>query len=242
MTVRAIVADDEPLGRRAVLRVLEEHDWVDVVAVCRSGVEARNAIEGLRPDVVFLDIEMPGLRGTDLLADLTTHPFVIFVTAHPEFAADAFDLHAIDFIRKPIDGDRIEEALRRLRRALASPRAEGLRGRAPDAPMERVFVQRFGKLIPLPTAEITQLEADGDHVVLHTYGGDRRHVRTTFGGLLSQLDGAQFVRVHRSHAVNLDHVVAFVRTSGGRYQVQLTNGAKVFASRRCSKELRARGI
>lgn len=238
MRVRALIVDDERLARARLARLLAGHDWVRVVGQAANASEALRLQADVRPEVVFLDIRMPGLDGIELARQLETGPQVVFTTAYREHAADAFALRALDYLLKPIDPDRLDDALTRLREALGpgNPSADGN-----GLPATRFFVRRLGTLWPLPIAEIVRLEADGDYVALHTEKG-RFSIQQPLSALLELLDPERFVRVHRSHVVNLDFVQAFRSHDGVRLRAELRDGSAVVVSRRASRRLRQRGM
>jgi two-component system, LytTR family, response regulator len=255
--LRVLIADDELLGRERIAALLAEHPDVDVVAMVDDGAKAVEAIRALHPDVVFLDFQMPGRTGFDVVREIGTDamPATIFVTAYDEHALGAFDLHALDYLVKPFDDERFEEALRRARRAVELEEVDKLRGQllaalqgsgASTAPaaeqpqyLERVAVESKGKVRVVPVPQIDYILAAGVYAELHV--GDRRYiVRESLQTLEERLDPRVFMRIHRSAIVRIELVEVFLRAEGGDYEVQLKNGVRLRVSRSRREALEAR--
>jgi two-component system, LytTR family, response regulator len=223
--MRALIADDEPLAREALRDALP---GVEIVAECSNGFQAKEAIERLRPDVAFLDIEMPGLDGLTAARDLDADTAVVFVTAYDEYAVEAFALEAVDYILKPIDEARVAEALRRVAARRPSKRYD-----------RRFIVGAHGKLIVVAAQEVRFIEAAGNYVRLHA-----AHVQPLLRGTLSavekRLDPELFVRVHRSFIVNAGLIQDLRTTRGGDYEVVLRDGETVPMSRTFRERVLAR--
>ncbi|HSU14015.1 LytTR family DNA-binding domain-containing protein [Longimicrobium sp.] len=254
--MRVVVADDEPLARRRVLRLLREHDdQVDVVAVCESGAQAVEAIRETRPDLVFLDVQMPEMDGFEVLEHLGGElPAVIFVTAHDRYALRAFEVHALDYLLKPFDVERFNQALERGRTQLESRAADGpnrlvslleelardRNGHAAATPGRRyldwVMVKVRGKVEFLRTADIDWVEAEGNYVRLHT-GTKGYLIREKIGMLEERLDPDRFLRVHRSAIVQLDRVAELHPMAAGDGILILRDGSEVKLSRGYRKRL-----
>jgi two-component system LytT family response regulator len=240
--IRALLVDDEPLVRRGIRAFLAEEPDVVVVGECRDGVEALAAIRAERPDLVFLDVQMPELDGLSALAALAPEerpPAVVFVTAYDAYALRAFDLHAVDYLLKPFDEQRFRTALARARgrlggggrldARLAALLAE-LRPQPGPEPADRLVVRTAGRVVLVPAAEIDWIEAADNYVRVHAAG--QRHVlRETIKGLEAQLDPRRFVRIHRSAIVNLDRVRELRALPSGDFAVLLSTGAKLTLSR-----------
>ena len=255
MIPTALIVDDEPLARRRLRDLIAEAPLVEVVGEAADGEAAMRAIDTLKPDLVFLDIQLPGLSGLDVLARVRHKPAVIFTTAYDRYAVAAFELAAVDYLLKPFGGERFRASLVRARQTLerqdataAIDRASELlerpgtaasgRASAHPPPLVRLFVHDRGRIVPIAVAEIERFEARDDYVAVHASG--RRHlVHVTLHELERRLDPQQFLRVHRSHVVNLDHVKALEPYDGARLMVEMRSGAKIVASRVRSKELRA---
>jgi two-component system LytT family response regulator len=242
--VSAFVVDDEPVARAGLRAMLAAFDWVDVVGDAADGESAVTGIAALRPELVFLDVQMPGLLGTDVLRRLDRPPFVIFTTAYSEHAVSAFELGAVDYLLKPFGPARLAAAMERVRSALGEPASvdpvERLSGGLAGGPISRLFVRVGGTLVPLPVERVAWFEADGDYVIVHA--GPVRHVlHLSLSRLETRLDARRFARVHRAHIVNLDQVRAFRRDAGGNLEAELLEGARVPVSRARAQELRKLG-
>jgi DNA-binding LytR/AlgR family response regulator len=257
MTVlRVLIVDDEPLARRRLEILLRDQAEVELVGAAPDGAAARRMIAELNPDVVLLDIKMPGLTGLELLDALgETAPIVIFVTAFDRFALDAFDRAAFDYLLKPVEPARLTASLARAREALAEHAAaervreleeilHNLRSGptmstpAPAAAFDRdIWIQERGGRINLPVAAIDWVAAERDYVRIHA-GARSFLVRQSIGALAARLDPALFVRVHRSSLVRADRIVR-LRHAAGRGSVMLSTGAEVAVSRRHMGALKA---
>jgi len=242
--VTAFVADDEPVARAGLRGMLAAFDWVNVVGEAADGESAVREIQALRPELVFLDVRMPGLLGTDVLRRLERPPFVIFTTAYSEHAVTAFELGAVDYLLKPFGPARLAAAMERVRSALGEPAPvdafERLSGALAGGPISRIFVRSGTTLVPLPVERVSWFEADGDYVTAHA--GNARHLlHLSLSRLEARLDPRRFVRVHRTHIVNLDQVRAFRRGARGNLEAELLDGARVPVSRARAQELRSLG-
>ena len=244
MTVKAFIVDDEPVARAGLRAMLGAFDWLEVVGEAADGNAAVQGIEALRPDLIFLDVQMPGLLGTEVLRKLRTKPFVIFTTAFSEHAVAAFELGAVDYLLKPFGPRRLGAALERVRGAIGQPAPvdpiDRLSGTLGAGPVSRLFVRVGGSLVPVSVDRITRLEADGDYVAVHA-DGSRHLLHLALARLAERLDAKRFVQVHRSHVVNLDHVKAFRRDAGGNLEAEMVDGARVPVSRGPAQELRKLG-
>ncbi len=242
--IRALIVDDEPIARDGLRAALAEHADIEVVGECRDGASAVDAIRATRPDVVLLDVQMPGVDGFGVLerVGFDAAPAVVFVTAHDDYAVRAFDAHAVDYLLKPFSNERLADALDRVR---ARRRAEDAERNgetlaalartyreAADAPTYRKrLLARDGERVVFVRAEdIEWLEADGNHVRVHARDG-LYSIRATLTGTLDELDPARFVRTHRSAAVNLDCVRELQTWFGGDGAVVLHSGEQVKVSR-----------
>jgi two-component system LytT family response regulator len=227
---RALIVDDEALARERVRSLLEGTD-VTVIEECTGGREAVDAILEQRPDLVFLDVQMPDLDGFEVLDAVAPEwlPAVIFVTAYDEYAIKAFDVHAIDYLLKPIEPERF-------RKALARANTRGLLNLLDARPIDRLVIRARGKVSFLKPSEIDWIEADGKHVHLHA-GRDTHVVRHTLTGLEQRLASHGFVRVHRSAIVNVDRIKELEPWFHGEYVVILKDGTKLTSSSAHSQAL-----
>jgi two-component system LytT family response regulator len=229
--IRAAIVDDEPLSRRAVAQLLERHEDFVVVAECGDSVAAAEAMARETPDVLFLDIRMPGLSGLELArASNDTLPLVVFVTAFDEFALPAFEVDAVDFVRKPITDERFAAALERVRARLALLRAATGGAAKPGVPVERLIARVGRRDVVISLESVDYIAAEDVYARVHARGRNLL-VRTSLDTLERQLGSASFLRVHRSYIVAVRSVVT-VRRDGGRRALELTDGSVVPVSRR----------
>ncbi len=247
---RVIIADDEPLARARLRMLLAEEPWVEVIAECADGPSTITAIEKSRPDLVFLDVQMPGGSGFDVIQSVGAGrmPFVIFVTAFDRYALRAFDVHALDYLLKPFDRDRFRDALTRARERIERSSNGDLERRllaivndlkpAPQ-PLERFVIKSGGRVFFLRADDIEWIEAAGNYVKLHI--GTETHVfRETMNSLEARLDSRVFFRIHRSHIVNIERVRELQPWFNGEYVVFLTSGARLTLSRGYREKLQDR--
>jgi two-component system, LytTR family, response regulator len=243
--VSVLIADDESIARAGLRRMLAAFDWVEIRGEAANGPDAAQAINSLAPDLVFLDIQMPGLLGTEVLSRITHQPCVVFTTAYAQHAVSAFELGAVDYLLKPFGAERLAAAMQRVRAILGEPAGSGALDRISEVfgtgPMRRLFVRIGGAIVPVPVVSIQWFEADGDYVVAHTDRG--RHVLTvSLNRLEARLDSSRFVRIHRTHIVNLDAVSAFRRHGKGGMTAELRGGVQLAVSRAKAQELRKLGL
>lgn len=257
--LRTLIVDDERLARVGLRRQLEALEGADVVGECAGGEEAVRAIEELEPDLVLLDIQMPGMGGFDVVRRVgpAAMPPVVFVTAYDEFALEAFEVDAVDYVLKPIDPDRFRSALTRARRrirkgsradleqrlrrvlerlemgegGLGSASRAGGPGAASGAPFRRLTVRKSGRVVLLDVAEVDWVESAGNYVRLHV-GGEAYLLRRTTKELERELDPGAFLRIHRSIIVNMERVSHLERAPGDRYTFVLEDGTRLDSSRR----------
>jgi two-component system, LytTR family, response regulator len=239
--IAALIVEDEPLARRRLRDLVRGVAWLQCVGEAASGRVAIAAIDELQPDLVFLDVRLPGVSGIDVLSRVRHRPAVIFTTAHDQFAVAAFELAALDYLVKPFGRERFTRAIERARPLLEQQAGVETRGRVadalPDGPMARLFVRDAGRIVPIRAASIEWLQACDDYVIVHA-GGRRYRVNLPLTDLERRLDPRVFVRVHRSHVVNLDHVASWTPYDGSRFQVTLRTGTSIMASRQRSRLLR----
>lgn len=232
--IRALVVDDEPLARSNILHLLRENPEVEILGECESAAAALEAIRGQKPDLVFLDVRMPEYDGFDILEMLGADapPSVIFVTAYDQYALKAFDMGALDYLLKPFNNARFVRALDRARERIAHRREAPAR-------MERFTIKNAGRVLFLPVADVDWIEAADYYASLHV--GDKTHLlRRSMNELESDLDPAQFCRIHRSTIVNLARVRELRFDSEAEYELVLADGTKLRLSRRYRKDLQAR--
>jgi two-component system LytT family response regulator len=240
-SLRALVIDDEAPARKKLTMFLSQEPDVEVVGQASNGFDAIAAIEEHRPDVVFLDIQMPGMNGFEVLDALGTEdlPIVVFVTAYDEHAVKAFEVHALDYLLKPFDRSRLQDCLTRVRRQRQSDNAgieAVLAEFRPKDYLTRIAVKARGRVLLLKTDEIEWIEACGNYVELHSRKQSYL-LRKTLNALYGKLDPRQFVRVHRSTMVNLDRIQELQPWSHGDFIVVLKDGTQLRMSRRYRQNL-----
>jgi two-component system LytT family response regulator len=250
MRIRTVVADDQPLARLRLLALLSEERDIEVVAAVGSGPEAVAAVRQSTPDLIFLDVQMPGMDGLAVVDTVGADrmPATIFVTAYDEYAVRAFEVHAVDYLLKPFGRTRLQQALARVRARLEGERAgavaarllalvDELRGPAPSS--ERLIVRSGGRVAFVDLDRIDWVEAEGNYVRIHT--GDESHlVRETMARLHLRLADDRFFRIHRSRLVNLSRVKGLRVGAGGDYDVVLADGRHLGLSRLYKDALQAR--
>jgi two-component system LytT family response regulator len=243
--VTALIVDDEPIARGGLRRMLADIEWISCVGEADSGLAAVEAINRLKPELVFLDIQMPGLLGTDVLGRIEHQPFVVFTTAYGEHAVEAFELGALDYLLKPFGSERLAAALERVRAAIGEPSDQPAFDRLREAlsagPMSRIFVRSGVALIPISVSQVSWFEAQGDYVAAHV-GRSRHLLHLSLRRLESRLDPEKFLRIHRTHIVNLDHVARFKRHGKSKLLAELSDGTLLEVSRTKAQELRALGV
>lgn len=262
---RALVIEDESLARLHLRELIEATPQLTLIAEAGNGRDGLDLLNTLKPDVLFLDIHIPELDGLSLLEHATHHAQVVFTTAYDMHAVQAFELGAADYLLKPFGAERFSRSVtrlidrlrtdaadvttslataapataapapatsvsRRLREIMGSPAT-------PTGPLQHLYVRERGVVRPIPLRDVERLEADDDYVTVFTR--TERHLMTiALGELLERLDGARFVRVHRSHVVNLDWVSALQPHDAGRWVVVMRDGTRIVASRTGSRALR----
>ena len=237
--LRVLVVDDEPLVRRGIRRFLASQPDIQLVGEAGDGVSAIDAIAEHRPDLVFLDVQMPEVDGFTVLDSLTAHarPAVIFITAYDEYAVRAFEVHAVDYLLKPFDEERLATALSRARARLSAgerrdDRVDALLDamqRNPSAPM-RFMVRTGGRIFFVDADQVDWIEAADNYVRLHV-GGARHLVRDTLKHLEERLGSRGFARIHRSAMVNVARIKELVPQPSGDGTVVLATGARLRLSR-----------
>ena len=240
--IRTVIVDDEAPARTRIRQLLKGELDFEIVAECANGREAVERIISEKPDVVFLDVQMPRLNGLevcDAICSAPTQPLIIFVTAYDEHALKAFELHATDYLLKPFDRERFEKALnhardqlRRGKRLATDRRLDSLLEdlRTLSFKNDRLVFKENGRVIFVRTETLDWIEADGNYVRLHA-GSDSHYVRGTLGKLEAQLPATNFMRISRSALVNLDRVKELQPQFYGDYVVILQNGSRLNMSR-----------
>jgi len=229
MTIRVVIADDEPPARRKLRRLLAVHADVAIAGEASTGTETADLLKSVRPDALFLDVQMPGLDGFEVLEALGDYADmqVIFVTAYNDYAVRAFEVNALDYLLKPVSEERLAAAMDRLRRsAFTKPSSV-----AASQYWNRILVRGARVACFVTVSEIDWIEADRNYLVLHC--GARTHlVRSTLEAFALRLDPAEFVRINRSTVVNLDRVRELQPRTHGEFSVLLNEGIELLCSRR----------
>ena len=256
-TIRAIVVDDEILARESLSILLNKEEDITVVEMCANGMEAIAAVQTHKPDVLFLDIQMPGIDGFEVLEELVPdeRPIIVFVTAHDEFALRAFEVHALDYLLKPYSQQRLNTTLQRIRQLIdsgkddahqealasliASVREAAINESRPQY-LERLMIPVSNGYTFVETADIEWIEGADYYVKIHS-GGSEYLYRERLKHLEQKLDPGQFLRVHISHIVNLNNVRALHYRSKDDLQIEMAAGAKINVSRSRKKTLLALG-
>src|SRR2546423_2444536 len=245
--IRVVIADDEVLARKFIRRMLKQDPEVEIVAECSNGAEAVVTIRKEKPDLVFLDVQMPAMDGFAVLdaVRLEHLPEIVFTTAYESYAIRAFELHALDYVLKPFDQLRFKAALKYAKERFHSEHDEEKRLqvgallesiRAQREYLDRIIIRADGRISFLHTREIDWLEADDKYVHLHT-GKGRRMVRQTLAAMESQLDPKRFLRVHRSAMVNVDRIKELQPLFNGEHSLVLEDGTRLTLSRKYKDKL-----
>ena len=258
-TLRVLIADDEPLARQRIEDMLAREPGIEIVATAQNGDEAVHAIREHKPDLVFLDVQMPGKTGVEVVRSIGSGemPATIFVTAFDRHALEAFELAALDYLVKPFDDDRFEQALARARRMIGLEQVNELRSKLlavlqsderEEAPrpqahesrfLERITVESRGKVSFVPVEDIEYVTASGPYVEIHARG--KTHlIRESIQALEEKLDPREFTRTHRSIIVRMPLVIALHKGGGGDYEVELKGGQRLKVSRTRREEVERR--
>jgi two-component system, LytTR family, response regulator len=241
MSVRTLIVDDEPLARARLRRFLSDHADIEVVGECGNGKDAVEAIRKEAPDLVFLDIQMPEMTGFEAIAELNGRemPTVIFVTAYDQYALQAFEVHALDYLLKPFSRERLGRAVERAREHIKNRQRGDLDERltsllkdlkAERKYLERLVVKTVGRVYFIRVDEIDWVEAAGNYLKLHV-GRDTHMIRETMNSIEGKLDPEKFLRIHRSTIVNIDRIKELHPMFSGDYSVILKNGGELSLSR-----------
>jgi two-component system LytT family response regulator len=237
MKLRVVLVDDEPLAREGLRSFLAEEADIEIVGECDNGATAVEMIERVRPDVVFLDVQMPRLNGFEVIEALGTGvtPAIVFTTAHDQHAIRAFEVNAIDYLLKPFKLERLKKAVQRAREQVKTPGSASsapqftslvthLRGATGVTP--RILVRSPDRILFLKPSEIDYVEAAGNYLILHA-GKEGHTIRETMASMESRLAGAGFMRISRSAIINLSRVRELQPLSAGEYRVLMQNGVRL---------------
>lgn len=241
MQITTLIVDDEPLARERLKRFLRDEPEIEIIGECGDGESAVTSIKQQRPDLIFLDIQMPEKNGFEVIRSLGVKklPIVIFVTAYDQYALQAFDVHALDYLLKPFNKERLHRAVSRAREQFAKKNSGSIDERIislledlrPEKRyLERLVVKTSGRIFFLKAEEIDWIEAAGNYVKIHS-GRDAHMIRETMNGIEAKLDPDRFLRIHRSTVVNVDKIKELHPMFSGDYAVILRNGAELSLSR-----------
>ncbi|MBU2881274.1 response regulator [Psychrosphaera sp. B3R10] len=266
--IKTIIVDDEPLARKGLAIRLKEFEEIELLAQCSNGAEAIEVIVELKPKLVFLDIQMPGLTGFDVIHQLQQRnivmPMIVFVTAYDQFALKAFEVHAIDYLLKPVDDARLLECINKIRSQIDNDMFSHQQNKLIDmmsqltgtdtetiiknlADGEEIEVKEYnnyisvkdvGETTRLPVSEVIWVDAAGDYMCVHCTDGETHILRKTMKQLEEELDPKLFVRVHRSVLVNNTSVKKVLTLSSGEYVIQISNGHEIRVSRSYREKVR----
>ena len=247
--MRVVIVDDEPLARSGVRARLSRFPDMEIVGECGDGRAAVAAIRELSPDLVFLDIQMPDVNGFDVLRSLPADslPLIIFLTAHDRYAVNAFEIHALDYLLKPIDDDRLRRSVEHARDRMSTHSAANLEcrirkllevaGKEDVGIYEEHFATQIGRRIVIVRVEdVDWIEANGDYVTLHA-GGKSHLLRQTMGWMEGKLDPKRFLRIHRSAIVHATKIRELLSLGNREFMIRLSDGTEIKASRRYSERI-----
>ena len=247
MSLNCIIIDDEKLARELLIEYLEDCDDINIIEQCESGTDAVKAINELKPDLIFLDVQMPGMTGFEVLETIEHKPAVIFCTAYDQYAIQAFDENAIDYLLKPIDKERFDKAINRVKSELNKGSvdldkiAQILSGKGNSEFSSHLFVQKSDKYLNVPIGDILHLEASGDYTIIST-AEDQFLSSSGIGRLEKKLDPTVFIRVHRSTIINIKHLKEIEKHFNGGLIVKMKNGKSFSVSRTYAKAIRKKVI
>ena len=240
MKIRALLVDDEDLARIALRRALEQEHDIEIVGEATNGIEAIEKIAELRPDLVLLDIEMPGFDGFEVVQQLTDPPVIVFVTAYDEYAVRAFEANAIDYLLKPVQPERLSRALDRVQQHGnhgAKVKEIAAREIARSGPVRRIAARCGKRIVIVPLREVIRVEIE-DKLVFAITANDRLLVEKTISELESILGPSGFLRISRGELVNLEMVKELVPWFSGTWRVKLANGEERDVSRERARQLK----
>jgi two-component system LytT family response regulator len=244
MQLRTIIIDDEPLARQVIREFLQGYAQIDIIAECENGRQAVAAINHHQPDLIFLDVQMPGLNGLQVLEQIEHMPAIIFSTAYDEYAIRAFEVNAVDYLLKPFDRQRFATAVQRAveRRAGAGTEMERLlrllqHSHPAGSFSDRLLVRSGDRIIPVRVADIEWIEAADDYAMLHA--GNAKHLcNLGLGEIEKRLNSQQFMRVHRSAIINISRIRHLEKDGEGGMIATMASGEEVKVSRRYAAALR----
>jgi two-component system LytT family response regulator len=247
MNTTCLIIDDEKLARDLLNEYLESFPEIEILGECAKGNEAVEKIDKLKPDLIFLDVQMPGMNGFDVLAEIDHDPYVIFTTAYDQYAIKAFESNAVDYLLKPLDEERFRVAVNRalkqkkLEQSNIGDLLDSIRSERKASYDSHIFVQKSEKLFNLPVDEIVYLEASGDYTIISTKA-DQFVSSSGIGKLDEIMNPDTFIRVHRSTIINLNFLKEIERHFNGGMVVKMQNGKSFPVSRTYAKAIRKKVV
>lgn len=238
--VSAVVVEDEPVARRSLREYLDRIDWIHVAGEAADGRTAVEMIDRLKPDLVFLDVQLPEMTGLRVLESVGHAPEVVFTTAYDQYAVAAFEIGALDYLVKPFGRERFLKTVERLRQRLAAagvPAPERARAAFAPGPLGRLFARRGDRIVPILARDIRRIEAQGDYAEVHTPAGAFL-LHLSLKEMAARLDPERFVQIHRSHIISLDAIDHLRPYDDRRLLIVLRDGSEIVASRAASERLR----
>jgi two-component system LytT family response regulator len=238
--VSAVVVEDEPVARRSLREYIDRIDWIHIAGEAADGRTAVEMIDRLKPDLVFLDVQLPEMSGLRVLESIGHAPEVVFTTAYDQYALAAFEIGALDYLVKPFGRERFLKMVERLRQRLAAagvPAPERARAAFASGPLARLFARRGDRIVPIPARDIQRIEAQGDYAEVHSPAGVFL-LHLSLKELAARLDPERFAQVHRSHIVNLDAIDHLRPYDDRRLLIVMGDGSEIVASRAASERLR----
>lgn len=245
MKIKCVIVDDEELARQLLAEYLGEYDNIEIVADCGSGRDAIRKIDELEADLVFLDVQMPGIDGFDVLENIKSDPFIIFCTAYDKYAIKAFEKNTIDYLLKPLDKARFDQAISRATERIRNNESnfmhilEDLTTKSAQTFSNNLFVQKSEKLVNLPVQNIIHLEASKDYTIISTKS-EQFVSSTGISKLEEKLDPEIFIRIHRSTIINLQKLTEIEKFGSGNLAARMENGKTFAISRSYAKSIRDR--
>ena len=241
MSIRALIVEDEPLARRTLRDFIADFDWLTLVGEAADGIEALEKIEKLKPELIFLDVQIPEISGLEVLRRIKHKPAVVFTTAYDDYAVKAFELEALDYLQKPFGRERFRRTIERVRQRLLdsetkAPRQSAKRTDKNVESPNKVFVRQNDLIFPLDVKEIVWLQANGDYVNIYT--ADEKYLTNgTLSDFAGRIINDNFLQIHRSAIVNLNQIEK-IEEHGRTLLLYMKNGAEVQASRSGAQALR----
>ena len=242
MLVTSLIVEDEPLARKTLRDLIAATSWLTIIGEAGDGVTAIRQIDELKPQLLFLDVDLPELNGLQVLERISHHPHVVFTTAHDKYAVPAFEFDALDYLLKPFGRERFNQTLERVRRRFNVQTSEPtVLERARNAlstaqPLTRIFVREGDMIIPIAVRDIIRLEACDDYTAIYLAAA-KHLIHVSLTEFTARLNARDFLRVHRSHTVNLNHVRS-AEEFDRRLVLYLSDGSEVTASRSGTQEFR----